>query len=399
MQRPDGAPVHEATLYLLRLRTRALASNSIHTVCGTLAIVYNELKDVDLLERFKAARFLTAAELGRLETAAQFWANDLPSEKPTSSKAKVISLHRVHPKARSIAPEQDQVVLQTRATRLRHIAQFLEFLAGYVEGSLPRAQGQELAAQAKQGLAAFRGGIPRVSNRAKVGARTGLADEQVDLLLAVVNPESKANPWRRGFVRKRNWVIVVLLLATGMRRGELLGLQIRDIAQHTAQLEILRRADDPDDPRAEEPNTKTGERRVELSPSIMRVFWRYINEDRHAIKAARKHQYIFVADDGAPLSLSSIDKLFQELRRECPGLPRNLTSHVMRHTWNDRFSEQADAMGLSPELEQKARNEQQGWTDDSKTAATYTRRHASRKGREISLKLQEKLDDAVEQDK
>jgi len=71
-----------------------------------------------------------------------------------------------------------------------------------------------------------------------------------------------------------------------------------------------------------------------------------------------------------------------------------LTSHVMRHTWNERFSEQAELMGLTDAAEEKARNEQQGWTDNSRSAAVYTRRHASRKGRELSLKLQERLDDS-----
>jgi hypothetical protein len=64
----------------------------------------------------------------------------------------------------------------------------------------------------------------------------------------------------------------------------------------------------------------------------------------------------------------------------------------MRHTWNERFSEQAELLGLTDAVEEKARNEQQGWADSSKSAATYTRRHASRKGRELSLKLQEQLD-------
>ena len=70
----------------------------------------------------------------------------------------------------------------------------------------------------------------------------------------------------------------------------------------------------------------------------------------------------------------------------------SLSSHTMRHTWNDRFSEQAEKMKLTDAIEEKARNEQQGWADNSKTASTYPRRYASRKGREVSLKLQEDLD-------
>ena len=50
-------------------------------------------------------------------------------------------------------------------------------------------------------------------------------------------------------------------------------------------------------------------------------------------------------------------------------------------------------------MEQRARNEQQGWTDYSKTSTQYTRRYTSRKGREIALKIQERLDDIVNKDK
>jgi integrase len=124
----------------------------------------------------------------------------------------------------------------------------------------------------------------------------------------------------------------------------------------------------------------------------MRAVWNYINHQRRKIKAARKYPQLILADDGQPLSLKSMDKIFVQLRNACPGLPVTLTSHVMRHTWNERFSEQVELLGLTDAVEEKAGNEQQGWTDSSKSAATYTRRHASRKGRALSLKLQEQLD-------
>ena len=113
---------------------------------------------------------------------------------------------------------------------------------------------------------------------------------------------------------------------------------------------------------------------------------------RGELKEARKHGYLIVGDEGVELAYKTVDKIFADIRRACLGLSINLSSHVLRHTWNDRFSEQAEAMGLSQVAEERARNEQQGWADNSKTASTYTRRYAAKKGRELSLKLQEKLD-------
>jgi integrase len=288
--------------------------------------------------------------------------------------------------------EVKAVAVATQASRLRYMADFLEFLSTYIGSTLPTGQRQALELDSASALKAFLAQVPKVSRRAKLGAREGLSKEDQDRLLKVIHPDSPDNPWERGFVRHRNWLIVVLLLATGMRRGELLGIQIRDLHQRLPKLRILRRADASEDPRRIQPNTKTNDREVELRPAIMRAVWGYINDRRKKIKAARKHPQLIVADDGQPLSLRSIDKIFRQLREACPGLPVTLTSHVMRHTWNERFSEQAELLGLTDAVEEKARNEQQGWTDNSKSAATYTRRHASRKGRKLALKLQEQLD-------
>jgi len=122
------------------------------------------------------------------------------------------------------------------------------------------------------------------------------------------------------------------------------------------------------------------------------MLWSYINNERRSIMAARKVPQVFVSDEGDPLSQASIDKVFLQIRQACPDLPEDLSSHVMRHTWNERFSEEADALGLSESAEEKARNTQQGWSDNSKMGVTYTRRHTAKKAREVSLKLQEKLD-------
>ncbi|WP_244106809.1 site-specific integrase [Burkholderia cenocepacia] len=278
------------------------------------------------------------------------------------------------------------------------MADFLAFLADYVGSSLPASERETLKAESGQALAAFRANIPEVSKRAGVHARVGLSHDEEDRLVSIVHPDSPDNPWARGFVRQRNWLIVVLLLATGMRRGELLGLQIGDLHPNQPKLRIMRRADAAEDLRRIQPNTKTFDREIELSSAIMKRLWSFINTERRGIKVARKIPQVFVSDEGEALSHSSIDKMFAKLRAAYPGLSVRLTSHVMRHTWNDRFSEQAEALGLSDVVEEKARNLQQGWSDNSAMAATYTRRHTARKGREVVLKLQGRLDEQLKQE-
>lgn len=402
LSRPGALPVHEVTLYLAGYRKRGRAANTIHGVCGVLALLYRELTaaGIDLLQRLREGQFLTIPELNRLADAAQYWADDLSDEDADERRgATVVDIKRIRMRRKAAVEERKAVDVATQASRLRYMADYLEFLVTYVSAALATALREKLVRESADALKAFRAQVPRVPKRAKLGAREGLSKEDQDRLLKVIHPDSPDNPWTDDFVRRRNWLIVVLLLATGMRRSELLGIQIRDLDQRLPKLRIIRRADAKEDPRRDQPNTKTNDRELELRPAIMRAVWSYIQNERRKIKAARKYPQLIVGDEGFPLSSKSIDKLFVELRQACPGLPVSLTSHVMRHTWNERFSEQAELMGLTETVEEKARNEQQGWADNSKSAATYTRRHTSRKGRELSLKLQEQFEQKDDTDR
>ena len=229
-----GLPVHEVTLYLDKYRRKGRAANTIHFVCVTLALLYQELDraKVDLLGRLTKGRFLTVAELNRLASAAQYRADDLDEEVANKGKPKVIKLSRVRLRRKGGETERRAVDVATQASRLRYMADFLSFLSDYAECSLPASEREALRAESERALTAFRANVPEVSKRAKLNARVGLSEEEMERLLAVVDPNSENNPWERGFVRLRNWLIVVLLLATGMRRGELLGLQIGEPLTH-----------------------------------------------------------------------------------------------------------------------------------------------------------------------
>ena len=395
-----GLPVHEVTLHLESFRKKGRAANTIHYVCCTLALLYQELdrSQINLMERLSQGQFLTGPELGRLASLSQAHMAVTGEESSAKGRSNVIRMARIQLRANAAELRRVPVDVATYAMRLRYIASFLAFTARYVAPTLHSGIRERFEQQCDESLKIFRAEIPSVSKRAKLDARVGLSQEEQDRLMSVVHPDSPNNPWSRGFVRKRNWLMVVVLLATGMRRGELLGLQIADLNPREPKIRILRRADAAEDSRTVQPNTKTYDREIELKPSIMKALWKHINDERRSIRAARKIPQIFVSDVGEALSGSSIDKAFVQLRVACPGLPVALTSHVMRHTWNERFSEQADALGLSDEEEQQARSQQQGWSENSKSAATYTRRHTAKKGNEISLKLQERLDEELQQE-
>jgi hypothetical protein len=48
-----------------------------------------------------------------------------------------------------------------------------------------------------------------------------------------------------------------------------------------------------------------------------------------------------------------MNKLITALRDRVPGLPENLSAHVLRHSWNDAFSDAMDRKGVPGDQEAK----------------------------------------------
>jgi integrase len=67
------------------------------------------------------------------------------------------------------------------------------------------------------------------------------------------------------------------------------------------------------------------------------------------------------------LELGEIEDL---VRAACRiDLPKELTPHVLRHTWNDLFSAEMEGRKVDQENEKKIRSYQMGWKPTSATAA------------------------------
>jgi site-specific recombinase XerD len=162
-------------------------------------------------------------------------------------------------------------------------------------------------------------------------------------------------------------------------------LKVSDINFQTNEVLIPRRADDPADLRAQQPRTKTNDRLLALDEDLAELTRRYVMKNRRAIKGARKHEFLWVANgSGAPLSLSGFHKIFITLRERVPDLPKSLSAHVMRHM-ERCVSAEMDLAGVSEAEEHKMRTRLMGWSDTSSMASVYTRRHIRKKAKDASL--------------
>lgn len=380
-----GAPMFEPTLFAMKvLRAKGRATNTIAQAMRSLVFLYQalEILGVDLDARFNEMCFLEMAEVEEIVRLSHHSMEGLDSmvrlcSAPAKTRSKVISLESVRRTRANISTPE--VESNTSAIRLGYIGQYLRWLSArrLMQLRHDREKSRELLVQIHMVLESLTAQVPSKSReRNTIGQREGLSPDMQARLLEVIKPDAPENPWMGLHVRHRNQLLIHWLVGLALRKGEALGVGLNDIDFRTDEVLVARRADNPEDPRTPQPVTKTMDRRLVMSRPLALLTLNYINEYRRKFPRAKKHRFLFVANGtGEPLSLSAVQKVFEELRQKVPDLPEDLSAHVLRHSWNERFSEQMDEKGVSEADEKKWRNYVNGWSHSGKTAGTYTRRH------------------------
>ena len=398
LDRDSGVPLFDPTVYVLtEVRARNRAANTIQQqlVGIECLLLYCRAAVIDLPERIRSGKLLAIGELDGLTRAVRrpieaMAADAEQSVAPKGSQRERNNIARLEAHRQAFrAKEEANVDPATAANRLRVIRAYLGWLALRRLGGLAQSTTEFTGYDAARRLMleALAARIPAIAGGPR--EREGLSHEARAWLETVIEPDHPSNPWMDDHVRRRNRLIVSLLYHLGVRRGELLALRVEDIDLRRGLLTIARRPDDPKDPRRQQPTAKTRSRVIPISTGLVDMATDYILKQRLLIPGARRHGFLFVdTDQGRPLSAAAVEKLFRELRGSSPELLKGLTAHVLRHTWNDRFSEVMDQRNVQPEVEEKERTYLMGWRDGSGSAATYTRRHNRKRAGEVSLAMQ-----------
>lgn len=405
LRRDTGEPLHLANLFAIsRLRNSAYAANSVEATLHALALfqTFLEAERIDLESRVRTGEFLSIPETEALSEFVRRRASRRDSrtvvEEAEPAKRKVVSLEAYRSRTR---PQEgvNRVSGAHAANRLRAITAFVKWLADFRTGELARTP-----AHRREYLAISQAFVERLAERTKrrryrlADPKEGLSRSQLATLFKVIDPLTDVSPWRDPLVRLRNQLIVLWALLLGPRRGELLGARVSDFDFRQNEFRIVRRPDAPDDPRRRQPLVKTAGRLVLVHDALMELTHVYVVGARRSLSRARTHPFLFVdMRRGMPLSHSGFTKVFSTLQKH-PDLTR-LTGHLLRHTWNDHFSELMEAHQVRAADEEKFRSYVQGWTEGSGTAATYTRRYVRERAREASLTLQRLLLDGRRDEK
>ena len=395
----DGQPFFEPTVYsLTELRARNLATNSISNILRAIQAfyLYLDIRQINFFSRLTSGQMLSLGEVEDLTRLCRLPMERLEAMSPESAHddgcPRLVSLEKVRMRSR---PETEDFLNSAFAgTRLRYIGSYLKWLVSdYISRQkIEKNVADNVEQSLERVLLAINARIPKASGAKALGQREGLSTESASELLRVASPDSQDNPWQDDYVRHRNALIVHWLYYLGLRRGELLGVKVNDIDFRKGTVTIHRRADDPSDPRTNQPQTKTKPRVIPLGEELKSLTYDYVMNYRSTLPGARKHAFLVCGNaTGQPMSLPALNKVFAVLRAKHPTLTDSLCPHVLRHTWNDRFSELMDQRQVTEETEKKMRSYLMGWSETSGTAATYTRRHTRKKAQEASLKMQEEL--------
>jgi integrase len=391
-----GSPLFDPTVFsLAEFRTANLASATIEQMLRALKvfILFCHLHNVELEERLHQGRLL---EMGEIDALAKLCRRPLKDIEAAVNGAPVVparvvaSLESYRARAGAAPTEVDG---DSAGGRLRYIRQFITWMADRylltLNSQHPNRAGLVVARDIVETALTAR--IPAGKGRNSANARQGLDEVAQERLWQVIARDSPDNPWTGDHCRIRNELMVRWFMGLGVRRSELMVVKISDVNFRTNEVFIARRADDKDDPRAHQPNTKTKDRFLVMSADLAERTRHYILNFRRKYPSARQHPYLFIANGGRALSKRGLNEIFEVLRERCPDLPEETFPHALRHTWNDNFSKKMDEDQASPEDEQKLRSRLMGWNPTSDTAATYTRRTIERRARKASLEMQEKM--------
>jgi integrase len=384
VDRSTMMPLYYPNLYLTtQLRNRSVAFSTLEAEASHLIVFLRFLdrRHIDLDERLLSRKFFCAHEIDAMCDFAQ---------RKQSKLSSFIQSNRML----SVDKLEDSFGAVSKGTQYSRLTAIANFFGWYAKHHLERAE-QNVLDQIDSLCEQIKARRPKHKNRTDKGRDKSLSDEQLDVLFEVIRPGSDLNPFSEA-VQYRNRLMILMLFYLGIRGSELLNIRVRDIKFDKNQIKIERRADDKHDPRTNEPNVKTLERLLPLSDVLVKQIHNYLINDRRKVRVPsnKYNDFLFLTHKqgptrGQPISKSAYFKVVAVVRAVSPDLYA-MSGHMLRHTWNRRFSERMDAMAEPPS---EARQEQirsfaMGWKEGSGTAAIYNHRSVEKKAHEAALKMQ-----------
>lgn len=396
----NGAPLFDATVFATTIyRNAAKATNTIEQVLRGIMIwhLFARHAGIDIISRLRNGILLSTSEIEEFIRYSSLALRTVNRKVPSSPPKERLVPRKINPIRIFRRLEQPvrtvHVQANTKSLRLDYAVAYLEWLWRRETSHLhPSVDSAEYFGHGVAMFKAMRARIPAQISH----SRLAITNEQRRELLRLIDIHCPDNPWKDEFVRHRNQLIVLWALGTGLRRGELLGMTVDRVETPLQRALIVRNSDDKRDPRRRQPTAKTRGRYIFLGAHLTSKTIAYLSM-RSKIPAARKHPFLLVSITGSPMSFSSLTQAFKDLRDASSALKNALSMHILRHVWNEDFSDLAEEMSMSPEEEMRIRTEVMGWSSRSAMPEKYQKRRTRKKSQEFSVRIQNNFMDGLDE--
>ena len=238
----------------------------------------------------------------------------------------------------------------------------------------------------------------RTCKKDKIGLTPALQEQ----FIRIINPSAsnEKNPWKTQKIRWRNYILLLLLMLNGNRKGETLLLRLNNF-QLTGQrkyYDILKNTNRDTYPRAESPSVKTFGRQIELHDDLAVLIEYYITKIRNQFISSHKTSYIFISyRDGLPLSVHTPNAILADVVAAFPEFEGLLSPHRLRNTFHDILNEALDQKfkshsGLSRQIMKSAIQENAGgWKHNSQMPEKYAKGSIQKCLASFQQQIQERL--------
>ena len=210
-----------------------------------------------------------------------------------------------------------------------------------------------------------------------------LSSGDINTILNLCNPDNTKNPFKLKN-RIRNYLVVLILIETGIRLSELLLLKIVDFIRNDNLFFIKIDGNIKErDIRRNAPSYKNpySKRIISISPKTYLLFEEYLIYFR---KRKENTQYLFVSDQNKPLSKSSIQRILNEI-----SIKTNIkfSAHTLRHYFAESMLEfLIEQKNLDME---RAKDELRvicGWSYNSNMPNYYAKKMISKMANRTNIK-------------
>lgn len=382
----SGVPDFWVTHYVTQNLRLTITANGIETFLRAMKHLksWESINGRNLIREISKGKIPALDDIKSIKSHCFLQAKSIHSPK---SNNKVIKMNKLY------MPKSNKPTVNSTQAKLRYsyINKYLHDIG--MEAVKHKPMASQLFDELNQMHDTFINNKPRGGvNREK--DKSGIPSEVFESFVDVAKVNSENNPFKDKSIKFRNYLLVQILYETGMRASEVLALQIDDIGTQTDRptLNVIRRHDNPDDPRTKEPTAKTIEREIEITQSLRKLIIQYVNDYRSRLLGSKKHPFIFVShkgkkgcyEKGDPLKVGYLNDIFIKIIKVIPGYFEGISPHQFRHYSNERLSDHIDARKVEVALEVE-RLESEGKTQAAKQ---YYYEHHINEARELEIRAQ-----------